>query len=53
MTAEQIELYVERRTDAIDARFLSGQMTQAEYDHAMALLNDWAEGQYATKGGDQ
>ena len=43
MNEEQIERRVEISTDAIDRKFLRGEMTQAEYDGAMRELSRWAD----------
>lgn len=49
MTEEQIERQVERRTDSIDARYMAGKLTAAEYRTEMKSLNDWATVQYRTR----
>lgn len=46
MTEDQIERAVERKTDALDAAFLRGSLTQAEYDLECKRIADWAELQY-------
>lgn len=46
MTEEQIELRVEKMVDHLDRVFLSGQMSQDDYDKAMRDLNAWAEAAY-------
>jgi hypothetical protein len=43
MTEEQIERIVEKRTDAIDARYMAGKLTTEEYNAAIADLDAWAE----------
>lgn len=47
MTEHEIELKVERMVDRLDARFMRGDMTQAEYDAKMREINQWAEEEYA------
>lgn len=39
MTEEQIEAWVERQVDRLDNRFLTSDMTQAEYDAAMEQID--------------
>jgi hypothetical protein len=46
MTEDQIECAVERKIDAIDARYMASKMTQAEYDAAIKAVNDWADREY-------
>lgn len=41
-----IEVQVEKKTDAIDARFMAGKMTPEEYAAAMRELSAWADRQY-------
>lgn len=43
MTEQQVELAVERAMDALDRRFLSTDMTQAEYDAEVRKLSRWAD----------
>ncbi len=38
MTFEQIERHLERKMDKLDARLMSGQLTQAQYDDACLWL---------------
>ena len=47
MTLEQIERRVERMMDHLDSVFLNGDMTQKNYDLAVAALDRWAEQEYA------
>jgi hypothetical protein len=47
MTEDQIERRVERMMDHLDRVFLTGQMTQADYDAAVKDLNAWAERKFA------
>ena len=49
MSEDQIERAVERRVDAIDARFMRGEMTQAEYNAAMREVDAWADAQHAAR----
>lgn len=46
MTEEQIERKVERAMNALDARLMSGSLTQADYDHEVMILDKWAQQQY-------
>ena len=47
MTAEQIEMRVCRETDVIDASYMAGRMTEAEYRREISKLDRWAERQFA------
>lgn len=47
MTEEQIEAWVEQKVDRLDNRFLTSDMTQAEYDAAMAAIDREARGKLA------
>jgi hypothetical protein len=46
MTTEQIERRVEKSTDRIDSRFMSGELSQEQYDAEMKALSAWADEQY-------
>lgn len=46
MTEEQIERRVESRMDSLDARLMSGRLSQAEYDAETRKLSRWADEQY-------
>lgn len=46
MSEEQIERRVERRVDALDARFMAGLLSQSEYDAEMARIHKWASEAY-------
>ena len=46
MSEEQIERAVEQKTNSLDARFMSGLLTQAEYDAESRKLSQWAEAEY-------
>ncbi len=48
MTEEQIERAVERITDSLDRRFMSGVISQKKYDADMKELAQWADNQYRT-----
>ena len=39
MTEEMVEQVIEKRMDRLDARFLKGEVTQAEYDAAVRQLD--------------
>lgn len=45
--ADIIDRFVERRTDRIDALYMSGKLTTEEYERAMRGLNEYAEREYA------
>jgi len=46
MTEDQIERRVERIMDTLDARLMSGSLSQSDYDQEVKRLHDWAEEQY-------
>lgn len=46
MTENQIEMIVERKMDALDAKLLSGLISQSDYDNAVCDLDKWGEIQY-------
>jgi hypothetical protein len=46
LTEQQIEVRVERVFDHLDKVYLSGEMTQKDYDHAVWDLHRWAESAY-------
>lgn len=46
LTEEQIERAIERATDTLDRVFMSGGMTQAEYNGELQLLEQWASDAY-------
>jgi len=46
MTEDQIERRVERMMDHLDRVFLNGDLSQVEYDKAVAELSRWADCQY-------
>jgi len=46
MTEDQIERTVERKFNSLDAKFMAGAMTQAEYDLAASEINKWADKEY-------
>jgi hypothetical protein len=41
MTEEQIERIAERKMDRLDARLMSGELSQAQYDAEVKALNQW------------
>lgn len=43
MTEEQAERMIERRMDALDARLMRWELTQAEYDAEVLALDAWAQ----------
>jgi hypothetical protein len=46
LTEHMIERIVERKMDRLDEQFLSGKLTQKEYDREMVALDKWASQQY-------
>jgi len=46
MTEDQIERRVEMIMDALDARLMSGSLSQSDYDQEVKRLRAWAEQQY-------
>jgi hypothetical protein len=46
MTEDQIERRVERIMDTLDARLMSGSLSQSDYDQEVKRLRAWAERQY-------
>lgn len=46
MTEDQIERRVERIMDSLDARLMSGCLSQSDYDQEVKRLRAWAERQY-------
>lgn len=46
MTEDQIENTVARRIDRVDAAFMRGDMTQEQYDSAIADIDNWASMEY-------
>jgi hypothetical protein len=47
LTEEQLERELERLTNRIDARFMSLNVDQADYDQHIVALNNWHEYQLA------
>ncbi len=45
MNEQQIEAKAERMVDKVDARYLDGEMSEAEYDAAIAAIQTWADTQ--------
>jgi hypothetical protein len=45
MTEDQIERIAERKMDALDKRFMAGELSQAEYDKAVKALDQWTKDQ--------
>lgn len=46
MTEDQIERAVERMIDKADKKFLSGEMTDTEYDMEISIINRWSKEEY-------
>ncbi len=42
MTEDQVERRVEKAIDRLDARLMSGLLSQADYDREMFTLDKWA-----------
>jgi hypothetical protein len=47
LTEEQIERRVERMVDYLDRLFMSGALSDHDYNAAMRDLNRWADAKYA------
>ena len=47
MTEQQIASAVERKVDALDKRYLSTSMTEAEYKAELRAIDRWAEHHWA------
>ena len=45
MTEDQIERIAERTIDRLDRQFLSGKLTQKQYDEGIAEVDKWANQQ--------
>jgi uncharacterized membrane protein len=43
MTKDHIERIAERLIDMLDARFMAGKITQAQYDAEMRQISQWAD----------
>lgn len=51
-TEEQIERRIEKQTDRLDHQFMSGLLTQQQYDSSIAAMRKWEEGaRFANKRG--
>lgn len=48
MREDQIERIYERHMNKIDELFMSGNISQNEYDDRVLALNEWAEDMYNT-----
>ena len=46
LTEQQIESRVERAIDKLDQRFMRGEITQAEYDREIFIIDKWSAQQY-------
>jgi hypothetical protein len=49
MTEHQIETYVERAFDRLDAEFMDNRITEAQYEARVLELARWASRQYYVK----
>jgi len=47
MTEDQIERHVERAIDALDKRYVAGELTAEQYGADVATIDKWACEQYA------
>jgi len=47
MTEDQIERRVELMTDAVDARYMAGRLTETDYQRELREIDRWAERQLA------
>jgi len=43
MSEDEVERRVERMVDALDRRFLTSKMDQAQYDAEMAKIDAWSK----------
>jgi hypothetical protein len=43
MSEDEVERRVERMVDALDRRFLTSKMDQAQYDAEMAKIDAWSQ----------
>jgi hypothetical protein len=46
LSADTIERIVERRTDKLDARYMTGEITTEQYESACDEINAWADAEY-------
>lgn len=49
MSEHEIERRVEQMVDRLDARFMRGELSEAEYREEMEQINQWAESEYAKR----
>jgi len=49
MSEHEIECRVERMVDRLDARFMRGELSEAEYRAEMERIKQWAEMEYAKR----
>lgn len=49
MTEEEIEYIVEKRIDELDHRLMHNDLTQEEYEMAVAIIDKWASHQLRIK----
>jgi hypothetical protein len=48
-TEDLIEREVEKRFDALDARLMAGELSQAEYDDLSRQIDEWADRTYRAR----
>lgn len=49
MTEDQIERTVERKFDALDARYMRGELSTPAYEAESKAIDAWAEARYAER----
>lgn len=49
MSEHEIECRVERMVDRLDARYMRGELSDAEYRAEMERINQWAKMEYAKR----
>lgn len=53
MTEDQIERMVERKFDALDSRYMRGELPKAAYEAESKAIDAWAEARYAERGASE
>jgi hypothetical protein len=46
LTEQEIELKAERAMDRLDARLMSGRLSQSDYNREVSTLDKWLQAQY-------
>lgn len=49
MSEQEIESRVERMVDRLDAKYMRGELSDAEYRSEMERINQWAEEEYGKR----